>query len=244
MLRKRLRKTDKPCCLVYGGSFDPVHVGHIILPMQVLRLYPKIFTKLIFVPSGTPPHKSRKLTDQEHRLEMLRLALFGNDVSPLATKEPKKEVIMDGEPALFSPSDIREAFRKDFTAIAKEIFVIEDYEAKNSSNPNYTCQTLEYLALEYPNYNLALLFGSDLAKDFFIVWKNPNRIIELAEPLVMTRPGYKLNGWKFSSVEVEPLDISSTFREKLQQQEYDDDLVRECIHPDVLEYIKKHRLYT
>jgi len=241
MLRKRLTKSDKPCCIVYGGSFDPVHLGHIMLPIQILRLYPKVFTKLIFVPSGNPPHKSRKLTDQEHRLEMLRLALFDKENSLEVIEKESKEAMM-------SPSEIRGAFKRDFVGIAKEIFVIEDYEIQNSSRRNYTYQTLEYLALEYPKYNLALLFGTDLAsghlEDFFSIWKNPDRIIELAEPLVMNRPGYELDNWHFSSVEVEPLDVSSTFlREKLQQQEHDD-LVKECIHPDVLEYIKTHRLYV
>jgi nicotinate-nucleotide adenylyltransferase len=62
---------------VIGGTFDPVHVGHLIIAEEVrARLG---LDRMVFVPAGTPPHKlSQEITDPEHRLEMVRLAIAGN----------------------------------------------------------------------------------------------------------------------------------------------------------------------
>ena len=59
---------------LFGGSFNPIHNGHINLAVSVrneLKL-----DKVIFIPSGTAPHKSsNEYVSAEERLEMCRLAL-------------------------------------------------------------------------------------------------------------------------------------------------------------------------
>jgi nicotinate-nucleotide adenylyltransferase len=62
---------------VFGGTFDPVHVGHLIMAEEaVARLR---LRRLLFVPASRPAHKrSRNLTHVEHRLAMLRLAIRGS----------------------------------------------------------------------------------------------------------------------------------------------------------------------
>ncbi len=62
---------------VFGGTFDPVHVGHLILAEEaVSRLG---LDRVLFVPSARPPHKrSRGVASAEDRLAMLRLAVRGN----------------------------------------------------------------------------------------------------------------------------------------------------------------------
>lgn len=59
---------------IMGGSFDPVHWGHI----QIARLARDqlCLNKVLFLPAGDPPHKHR-LAEKHHRLEMVRLALQG-----------------------------------------------------------------------------------------------------------------------------------------------------------------------
>ena len=70
---------------VYGGSFDPVHVGHLLLA-ECCREQAGL-ERVLFVPAATQPHKQeRQLAASEHRLEMLRLATGGHpafDVAPL-----------------------------------------------------------------------------------------------------------------------------------------------------------------
>ena len=62
---------------VFGGTFDPVHVGHLILAQEaVTRLR---LARLLFIPAARPAHKrNRRLAPVEHRLAMLRLATRGN----------------------------------------------------------------------------------------------------------------------------------------------------------------------
>jgi len=40
---------------VMGGTFDPIHYGHLIIANEVLDKYN--MEKIIFVPAGKPPHK-------------------------------------------------------------------------------------------------------------------------------------------------------------------------------------------
>lgn len=61
---------------IFGGTFDPIHHGHLILgreAIEALRL-----DRLLFVPTAASPHKlDRELAAPEVRLEMLRVALEG-----------------------------------------------------------------------------------------------------------------------------------------------------------------------
>lgn len=57
-----------------GGTFNPIHKGHISIAKKAYKDFD--LDKVIFVPSGLPPHKSKEeLIDKEHRFEMLKLAI-------------------------------------------------------------------------------------------------------------------------------------------------------------------------
>jgi nicotinate-nucleotide adenylyltransferase len=59
---------------VFGGTFDPPHIGHLIIANE-LR-FALSLERVLFVPAGRPPHKEGQIiSDDEHRLAMLRLAL-------------------------------------------------------------------------------------------------------------------------------------------------------------------------
>lgn len=59
---------------IYGGTFDPVHHGHLITAQSVLEL--RKLDKIIFIPSFISPHKQDvKASAAEHRLNMLKLAI-------------------------------------------------------------------------------------------------------------------------------------------------------------------------
>ena len=58
---------------VFGGVFDPVHIGHIKAAQIADReLCPD---ELIFVPAGNPPHKVKLMNTAENRMKMLRIAV-------------------------------------------------------------------------------------------------------------------------------------------------------------------------
>lgn len=60
---------------LFGGSFDPIHNGHILLADKAIKQLK--LNRLIFIPAYSPPHKSRKMTAGARRKKMLRIALAG-----------------------------------------------------------------------------------------------------------------------------------------------------------------------
>jgi nicotinate-nucleotide adenylyltransferase len=61
---------------LFGGSFDPVHYGHLLLAeccREECRL-----DQVHFLPAAAPPHKQRALTAAQDRLAMLELAIAGH----------------------------------------------------------------------------------------------------------------------------------------------------------------------
>ena len=69
---------------ILGGSFNPVHTGHLILAQDALEQFG--LSRVVFVPAAQPPHKpSLQLAPAADRMAMLRLAL--GDDARLAVSE-------------------------------------------------------------------------------------------------------------------------------------------------------------
>lgn len=61
---------------IFGGTFDPIHHGHLILARDAVETLQ--LDRVIFIPAAISPHKlDRKAAAPEVRLEMLRAALDG-----------------------------------------------------------------------------------------------------------------------------------------------------------------------
>jgi nicotinate-nucleotide adenylyltransferase len=74
---------------VFGGTFDPVHLGHLILAEQC-REQAKL-DQVLFVPAARPPHKlDRELTKFEQRVEMLGLAISGQPAFRIDAREKNR----------------------------------------------------------------------------------------------------------------------------------------------------------
>jgi nicotinate-nucleotide adenylyltransferase len=59
---------------IYGGTFDPIHAGHLITAQIVKEM--RGLSKIIFIPSFISPHKqSATPSDPEHRVNMILLAI-------------------------------------------------------------------------------------------------------------------------------------------------------------------------
>ena len=68
----------KPGRLIYGGSFNPVHIGHLRLALEACRLLGPFVRKVDFVPAACPPHKkSSGLLPFSMRAELVRLSIDG-----------------------------------------------------------------------------------------------------------------------------------------------------------------------
>ena len=60
---------------VFGGTFDPVHYGHLRTAFEMLQALR--FDEVRFMPCGNPPHRGKTYADAELRLEMVRVATEG-----------------------------------------------------------------------------------------------------------------------------------------------------------------------
>lgn len=83
----RTRRTRPvPRIGLFGGTFDPPHVGHLVLAewaWEALAL-----DRVLFIPAGRPPHKpGRRISDARHRLAMIRLAVRGRPEFRVSTLE-------------------------------------------------------------------------------------------------------------------------------------------------------------
>jgi len=135
---------------VFGGSFDPIHVGHLLLA-EFCREEAGL-DEVRFVPTSQSPHKAAPAATAKHRLEMVRLATWGH------------------------PS-----------------FVVDATELERGG-VSYTVETLQQMADRHPHENRYLLMGSDSLAEFGS-WKNPQRICELATPLVVARDADSPTAW-------------------------------------------------
>ena len=71
---------------LYGGTFDPVHLGHVDVARRVLELFE--IEKVLFVPAQVAPHKiGRRVTEPIHRYAMLALATQNDPRLSISTFE-------------------------------------------------------------------------------------------------------------------------------------------------------------
>ncbi len=75
---------------IFGGSFNPVHVGHLILAERARS--ERSLDEVLFVPAPRPPHKSdRPLIAARHRMRMVELAIEGNPAFTALPLEIERE---------------------------------------------------------------------------------------------------------------------------------------------------------
>lgn len=58
---------------LYGGSFDPVHIGHMAVAREAKRQFD--LDKVIFIPTGNMPHKKGCTASDADRIKMLELSM-------------------------------------------------------------------------------------------------------------------------------------------------------------------------
>lgn len=73
-----------------GGTFDPIHVGHLMMAEAVRSEY--ALDKIIFIPSSVPPHKrDRQVAPAEDRYQMTVLATVSNPYFEVSDIELKRQ---------------------------------------------------------------------------------------------------------------------------------------------------------
>src|ERR1700690_2321845 len=147
---------------LFGGTFDPVHRGHVALARAALEQCK--LHRIHFVAANIPPHKQKQpLSPFVHRFAMLALGT--------------------AEEEAFVPS-LLEAPEEGVTPIRKD----KDREAK----PNYTIHAVRRLKQSFKTSDrLFLLIGMDAFADI-AKWHQSEALFRECEFVVASRPGYSL----------------------------------------------------
>ena len=120
-------------------------------------------------------------------------------------------------------------------------FGFEDFEIKRPGK-SYSIDTLKYLHRIYPaKTKFFFIIGSDMVKDLG-KWKRISELLKLVQFVVVSRKGYGKLRTKYKARVVATLDLSvssSYLRQSLRKNI----TVRYLLPDNVLQYIKKHRLY-
>lgn len=72
-----------------GGTFDPIHYGHLRLAEEMADALG--LERVVFIPAGQPPHRGAPRTAARHRLEMVRRAIAGNPHFGLDAREVERD---------------------------------------------------------------------------------------------------------------------------------------------------------
>jgi nicotinate-nucleotide adenylyltransferase len=77
--------SGQPRCIgILGGTFDPVHNGHLYIANALREALD--LERIVWIPAGRPPHKAGQIVSSDRdRLAMLELALAGSEVDQIST---------------------------------------------------------------------------------------------------------------------------------------------------------------
>ena len=76
---------------IFGGSFNPIHMGHLLIAQSALENCD--LRKVFFIPVYTPPHKENKVLPAEDRVEMIKMAIEDNPAFDLELLEIRRKGI-------------------------------------------------------------------------------------------------------------------------------------------------------
>lgn len=149
---------------LFGGTFDPIHKGHIALA-QAARGRCQL-GRILFAPTNVPPHKvAQPVASYFHRYAMTALAITGEKAFvPSLLEAPGEFVLQDKKGA------------RGTTVFA----------------PNYSIDTVRRFKRELKKSDrLFFLIGIDAFKDI-AKWREPEALFSECEFIVASRPGYSL----------------------------------------------------
>jgi nicotinate-nucleotide adenylyltransferase len=161
---------------LFGGSFDPIHRGHLALAQAAARRYS--LRQVLFVPANVPPHKQKQpLTAFIHRYAMVALG----------TQDERRFVPSLLEAPKFAPPHVGTAAPSTGSgqALGRPAW-------RNSAAVNYSIDTVRRLKQTLKKSDrLFLLVGIDAFRDV-AQWHEARALLGECDFIVASRPGYSL----------------------------------------------------
>lgn len=213
---------------IFGGTFNPVHYGHLRAAEEVHERLS--FDKILFIPSGKPPLKTREIAPAEDRYEMLRIALKGNPFFGLSDIECRKKgkaytVETLKELTLLHPGT------RFFFILGIDAFL----DIPHWWHPEELVSMTDFVVISRPGYLFSLMCESPYLK----TGKKLLREVDLARNETNI---IKLKANRYAILlRLTPVGISATqIRQALRQGKS----IKYLLPPEVQSYIITHRLYT
>ncbi len=199
---------------VMGGTFDPIHIGHLVTAEEARSQFR--LDSVVFVPSSRPPHKTGSpQSGVEHRLRMAELAVAGNDALSVSDLEARRDGLS------YTIDTLRELHR--IHGASTELYFITGADA-----------ILEILTWKDPE--------ELLAESRFIAATRPGYKLEkLTEALPGKNSAGELAIANVFTMEIPALAISST---DIRSRAASGRPFRYLVPEAVWEYIRENRLYV
>jgi nicotinate-nucleotide adenylyltransferase len=217
---------------LYGGTFDPVHNGHMAVAQNVLELF--ALDELLFIPAHVAPHKrGRGITPGLQRYAMLALATQGDERLRISTVEldaPERPYTIDTLARL--QAEVGPQARLFFMMGADswaDITTWREWER--------LLLVSDHIIVTRPGYELSTEHITDAVRE---------RLKDMrgAEPQRVARElGEERSGMKIYVTDAVEMDVSATTIRRAARAGRED-VVRAHVPPPVAGYIKKYRLYT
>lgn len=212
---------------IYGGTFDPVHLGHLEVARKVSELFE--IDELLFVPAQVAPHKlDREVTPALHRYAML----------VLATQYPQLCVSsfeLDAPDRRYTVDTVAH-FKKQFGASAELFFLMgADSWAEISTWRDWEVllKTVDHIVVTRPGYDLSLeRMSSSLT----------SRIVDLRGLHTVSKTADQTVGPRILITDAAMVDISATDIRRAARMGQLDKL-NELVPRPVADYIRKYKLY-
>ncbi|MBO0858847.1 MAG: nicotinate-nucleotide adenylyltransferase [Chloracidobacterium sp.] len=243
MNEERLRR----CIGIYGGTFDPVHYGHLKVAEAVLSAF--ALDRIMFVPAFTPPHKRKRMISSPfHRMAMLALATAGSpkmSISTLELEAPSRPYTIETLGRLRTELQPARLFFMmgadsfiDVTSWRDYETILDEYDVIVATRPGYSGSGYCGDDGHYSARNCEV--GEEVGEEALhaLAPQLRGRVVDLrggAYPL-----DEDLKSPRIYLTDYVSIDISATgIREAIEQGHSIDDLVP----PSVAAYIEKYRLY-
>lgn len=206
---------------IFGGTFNPIHNGHLALAHTVLNTLH--CTQIRFIPAALPPHKATPAVSAQHRAAMVQLAIQDHVEYVLDTCE------LERYGASYTVETLLHQ-RQQFPDAALCLMMGQDSYQKLPTWHRWL-ELLDYC-------HLLVVHRAENDKTLMLHAAHEDKLITIAEaPKAFAAQHHGL----ISFLPITPPDISST-RIRTQLGRADDDL-RNAIPPQVLHYIKENQLY-
>ncbi|MFN2364728.1 MAG: nicotinate-nucleotide adenylyltransferase [Halarsenatibacteraceae bacterium] len=144
--------------IIYGGTFDPPHLGHLFLAEAAREKQGA--EQVVFLPAGDPPHKqNKKISDSSHRYNMVYLATKDNPYFKVSDFEIKQSGLSFTAKTL---SYFKEkGFKVSFIIGADSLDEIFSWK-----NPEYILKNSELLVLPRKEYNIEKILIENKYKNY------------------------------------------------------------------------------